>query len=608
MFNRKYKKGMADAAKAYQDFGKKQEEALTYILEEVRQGNKTMEEAIKDLGGHLDGLYDHLKSQEKAKLYTVYTPFDIKALGEKERLFLLGALLRLTVDKTPNENQQNYIRAIQHYLDVKEPPFGVDPMAIENIEDLPSQKAILQTVLEYLRLQDGDSYDETELQQEFLDSFSVSGKARNEIVNHVELLYGATGAQGLAEKYGFVPEEEYEEVTVDEAIPAKKIDCDDSWNYVELSEDQIADIFDTALFAHSSHRYTVICETQNYIIYSDCKDKEIILSFHKSTCKTKDITNLFSGLFPGPYNAKQGKLIVSSGGDLFPHQSRSIESVYIWKDTLFFDDGCNGIWRLCLPTKERENITKGVLPARNRYKLAPRRGGFLESSWLPFLKDSKLYVINNETKELKPVRYKGITITDASAVTGYRNCITFFADIPYELLEHSDGKSNTLFSTLFNAGRKPCLCCYNTMTKETTILFQSDLWGGGTLFSINNGVICYENILGDCVEVVTIKFEDDIPTAVSHSFKSDTRKEIGTEYFVDKDFVGFISAENDRNLYKYDTESDKFVCVAKRCGKRSSFDERLFRIGNYIYMRDFNDTIFYRININEANQEKLILK
>lgn len=208
MFNRKYKKGMADAAKAYQDFGQKQEEALTHILEEVRLGNKSMEEAIKDLGGHLDGLYDHLKSKEKASLYTVYTPFDIKELGEKERLFLLGALLRLTVDKTPNENQQNYIRAIQRYLDVKEPPFGVDPMAIENIEDLPSQKAILQTVLEYLRLQDGDSYDETELQQEFLDSFSVSGKARNEIVNHVELLYSATGAQGLAEKYGFVPEEE----------------------------------------------------------------------------------------------------------------------------------------------------------------------------------------------------------------------------------------------------------------------------------------------------------------------------------------------------------------------------------------------------------------
>lgn len=101
---------------------------------------------------------------------------------------------------------------MQKYLEVKEPPFGVDPMAIENIEDIPSQKAILQTVLEYLRLQDGDGYDETELQQEFLDAFSVSNRVKNEIINHVELLYGATGARGLAEKYGYVPEEEAEEV------------------------------------------------------------------------------------------------------------------------------------------------------------------------------------------------------------------------------------------------------------------------------------------------------------------------------------------------------------------------------------------------------------
>lgn len=215
MFNAKYKKGIADAAKAYEAFGEKQEAALNHILEEVRQGKKTLETAIAELNGNLNGLYDHLKSKEKASLYTVYTPFDIKELGDQERLFLLGALLRLTVDKSPNENQQNYIRAVQKYLEVKEPPFGVDPMAIENIENIPSQKAILQTVLEYLRLQDGDGYDETELQQEFLDAFSVSNRVKNEIINHVELLYGATGAQGLAEKYGYVPEEEPGEIAED---------------------------------------------------------------------------------------------------------------------------------------------------------------------------------------------------------------------------------------------------------------------------------------------------------------------------------------------------------------------------------------------------------
>lgn len=208
MFNKKYKKGMADAAKAYEAFGKKQEEALKHILEEVRQGKRDLEAVLKELNGNIDGIYDYLQSKEKAKLYTVYTPFDIKELDQHARLFLVGVLFALTTDKLPNENQQNYIRAVKNYLEIKDPPFGTNPMAIENIEDIPTQKAIYQTILEYLRLQDGDSYDETEYQQEFLDAFNLNSRIRKEIQEHVELLYTATGAKGLAEKYGYVPEKE----------------------------------------------------------------------------------------------------------------------------------------------------------------------------------------------------------------------------------------------------------------------------------------------------------------------------------------------------------------------------------------------------------------
>ena len=211
MFNKKYKKGMADAAKAYQEFGHKQEDALNHILEEVHHGKLDLEEVLKKIGGNIDNLYDHLKSKEKAQLYTVYTPFDIKQLGEQEKFFLAGALLELTTVMTPNDNQQNYVRAILKYLDIKEAPFGTDLLAIENIEDIPTQKAIYQAILEFLRLQDGEYYDENEKQQSFLDAFSLSEKARHEIADRVELLYAATGAKGLAEKYGYVPEEEPDE-------------------------------------------------------------------------------------------------------------------------------------------------------------------------------------------------------------------------------------------------------------------------------------------------------------------------------------------------------------------------------------------------------------
>ena len=58
MFNKKYKKGMADAAKAYEAFGKKQEDALKHILEEVRQGKRDLESVLRELNGNIDGLYD----------------------------------------------------------------------------------------------------------------------------------------------------------------------------------------------------------------------------------------------------------------------------------------------------------------------------------------------------------------------------------------------------------------------------------------------------------------------------------------------------------------------------------------------------------------------
>lgn len=257
MFNKKYKKGMADAAKAYEAFGQKQADAIKHILEEVRQGKRDLESVLRELNGNMDCLYDYIDSKEKAHLYSVYTPFDIIELDKNDRLFLVGVLYRLTADKAPNENQQNYIRAVQRYLEIKEPPFGIDPMYIETIEDIPTQKAILQTVLEYLYLQDGDSYDETEYQQEFLDAFSVNTKGRKEIMDRIDLLYTATGAKGLAEKYGYVPEES------DEEIKGENTDCGQN-TYEDHNLVAVKEEFADALIKEEGHKIKVCIETLNY--------------------------------------------------------------------------------------------------------------------------------------------------------------------------------------------------------------------------------------------------------------------------------------------------------------------------------------------------------
>lgn len=295
MFNRKYKKGMADAAKAYEAFGKKQEDAINHVLMEVRQGKREMEKVLQEFNGNIDGLYDYLQSKEKASLYTIYTPFDIKELEEAERLFLVGALYRLAMDKVPTENQQNYLRAVQKYLDVKDVPFGVDLMAIENVEDLSVQKAMLQTVMEFLYLQDEESYDATELQQDFLDTFSVNMKGRKEIVDRIELLYTATGAQGLAEKYGYVPE--CEDFCGEELLEEPEAEMK-----AEISGD-IADIIfrdmESKVFTNKEY-----LETQDYYVYYtygvwNSKQEEGIYALNKRDGSRKLV--LGKKDFPGRY-------------------------------------------------------------------------------------------------------------------------------------------------------------------------------------------------------------------------------------------------------------------------------------------------------------------
>ena len=623
MFNKKYKKGMADAAKAYEAFGKKQEDALKHILEEVRQGKRDLESVLRELNGNIDGLYDYIDSKEKAHLYSVYTPFDIINLNKNDRLFLVGVLCRLTVDKAPNENQQNYIRAVQKYLDVKEPPFGIDPMYIETIEDIPTQKAILQTVLEYLRLQDGDSYDETELQQKFLDAFSVNAKGRKEIMEHIELLYTATGAKGLAEKYGYVPneaEENVEPVTnfEDSSSSADK-DVYGSWNYVNLTEDQVADVYDSAPFViHNKNLWhTVICSTEKYTIYSEVHNQKVehrhVMCFNRVTQEVKDITHIFSNF----HYAEPNKIHIRLGGCYSFHQSEMLESVYIFRDYLIFDDQSNNILQYNIDTDQVDHICNGELPKLKCSSSSDRgiRGGFLDSYFLPVIQEGKLYAVNLKSKEKSPIRYQNITITDAFSATSYGKYVVFIARNPEDSRHY--------------------IFCYDTNQKTTIILSDptrtdsdsrleslgitifsgfSDKWRSGGIYSVSEGTICYtiEALNNSIVElgVVTFSSPDAPPTYKLRQLVDSEFKVEKSSYLIDKDFMGFISNREDGyTIYRYNASDDKFIRIA-RGGGAGSDDEFLYRIGNYFYMKVVNtgyNSGIYRIDIRQVDQPKIYM-
>jgi len=203
MSKKDYKKGMSDAMEAYEAFSEKQEAATLHVAKQV----STVADKVDRLGGKIGEITTYITEQEKATLYRLNTPVDIADLDAAEKRVLLAILYQLFSDEEdPTEAQQNYVRAVQQYLKIHNPQTEINLEAIENVEDVSAQKAILQAVLEFNYLgPHPDTY--TEDQMDFLDCFQVNRKTRREITGHIKTIVNTVGLVGLAEKYGVVEEQ-----------------------------------------------------------------------------------------------------------------------------------------------------------------------------------------------------------------------------------------------------------------------------------------------------------------------------------------------------------------------------------------------------------------
>lgn len=580
MFNRKYKKGMADAAKAYEAFGKKQEEALQHILEEVRQGKKDMETALKELNGNIDDLYNHLKSKEKAQLYTVYTPFDIKNLGEQEKLFLVGALYRLTMDKAPNENQQNYLRAIQKYLEIKDPPFGTDPMAIENIEDIPTQKAILQAVLEFLSLQDGDSYDETELQQNFLDAFSVNTRGRQEIMDHIELLYTATGAKGLAEKYGYVPEEEPgDEDEVDEKPDARA-------DFVELPEDSIDKIvvgkYGLLLSKTIETEHFIIAHPDGFYSIGTGEGYQNAICVDKKTGQIEDLQN-----YPCLNNPQKLLKATNTSDVLITWYEPDIR------------DGHIGIFDLA--NKQYTEIDSGhnmqLLCTQNNYIVY-----FQESSGggIP----NRLFLYDMVSKKIRPMN-------DPTEDISYLGTACIDGDDLY-ILGWQYPRDILLRIKLDGNFTPENLCPLPGLNRQGTIFMKVQ---GSRLYFLesnrNGGKLYYFDIKDGDKDLYPKEQERGLWTKTP---ASPQRKEIvgDTERIADEvgnyDDMILYGYQKNGCLEAYRWDSDKKICLVASGLKvnGSAFSAPFIRIGNLIYFEKEGSFTVYKVKLDEPLQVEVV--
>ena len=141
-------------------------------------------------------------------------------------------------------------------MGITNPQTFADLSAIENIDSIDVQKAFLRVILEFLYLQDSDEMSGD--QAEVLDYFSVNKKQAAAIENEVSQLFKIVGPVGVAEKYGYVPEDT--EDAVESNNTGTSLASQGCGNY-EINDSDIKEFIGNMGF----HGYQIV-ETENYVI------------------------------------------------------------------------------------------------------------------------------------------------------------------------------------------------------------------------------------------------------------------------------------------------------------------------------------------------------
>lgn len=225
MSRRDFNSGVEAGAKPF-------EEKFNRISSDFQKTAERINSNIDDLNRASDFIIDELNSIEKKRLYDLNIVVDIDELGSDEKELLMAILYTLAdMSEEVTQYQQDYLRAIRAYLQVKNVQNYVDLSVIENIESLNDQKAILQTIMEFLFIENADHHYMEEY-EDVIDFFSVNKKSIKEIKECIDTIYKATGLKGLSEMYGYEPEE------IRKESDEKESDQDEFWGYAgeDISE------------------------------------------------------------------------------------------------------------------------------------------------------------------------------------------------------------------------------------------------------------------------------------------------------------------------------------------------------------------------------------
>ena len=275
--SKKYKKGFIDAANLIEEHRVKDEKAIRAIADKLEKQEITIKQALEDLKGDVIGIFDYLSTKEKQELYALGEADSVLNLEPAEAKVLLAMLMGIT--NAENERQQKYLSGLKRELEIKEiPSISVDPSEeVENIDSRKDLKVMLRTIMEYLALQEGEYYDETDEQRTLLNTFVEYVKEKDVIYisAYIDFYVKCFGIDGLAGRFDgkdiIEVEEEtpHQEDAIEEKSIVKKNDSvtetisdkygDDVWNELLLARKRaVFEEYKELMFTCKEANYTVL--------------------------------------------------------------------------------------------------------------------------------------------------------------------------------------------------------------------------------------------------------------------------------------------------------------------------------------------------------------
>lgn len=197
MPRKSFEAGMEAGAKPFEEKFQKQADAIE------RVGSR-IDSRLDEISSVIDVMIEDLSAQERKRVYDLNTVVDISELDKTEKDYLCSIVYAIAgLNSNLSKEQKEYLRALKSYLMITNVQADVNIASIENIDNITTQKAIMQTIMEFLFLEYGN-HDYMDDYEDVFDYFSVNRKGIREIQDGIDMMHEAVGLEGIAAHYSFL--------------------------------------------------------------------------------------------------------------------------------------------------------------------------------------------------------------------------------------------------------------------------------------------------------------------------------------------------------------------------------------------------------------------